>query len=265
MKDISNFLAISLLILFVSIPGQARVFNFSSESIGAYFNATGQSSLLDRDPFVNSSGANTQFSNNGFEYHPGFELGVVSILSKGFTITTSLQILKSDLYPRNFVGFDSGGTKLLDVTSSVFALNPKISFEFDMSNKGTTRSYMHFGVGYADITIDQAYTLTAAGQSTYSFSASEYVEKLRTYGLSYTVGLGYEFLAIDNVTLNLEAGYRVLPLADLTYKAAYSELLTQPGSAQAGDSALDNNGKKRSMEFGGGYIGVGFRFYINTL
>lgn len=257
-KKISIFL-----IFFISHISEARVFNFKSESVGAYFNATGASSLLSKDSFDSSSGASSLFTDS-FSLNSGFELGMLMIPATGLTLTLSVQGIRSDILTE-IKAKNISGTDLMSLTSSVFALNSKLSMEIDISNSGTARSYFHLGAGYSDISLNQEYSFTATGKSTYSISSDSYFEKSGAMAISYTSGFGYEFLAVDNVTMNLELGYRVLPVKNLTYKAAYSELIQSPGSASKGDEVLNNDGSKRNFNFGGAYIGIGFRFYINTI
>lgn len=244
---------------FIVFQSYARVFNFKNENLAVFFQGSGGLSSVSNNVFAKSSGSSTVFSSSDVvAYNPAFDLGFLFKLSEGFVVTTSMQLLQTKQVVAK--GTNSSGTELMTVTSDVFVMNPRLQFEVDVYNAGTSRFYINAGAGYADVSVDNKYEFTATGSTTYS-SIADYTEKSNNYFISYTMGLGYEYIFVDNVTMNLDLGYRYLKVGQLTHK---HDTTTINGAVSKGDVVKNNDGLNREFDLGGVYVGIGFRFYINV-
>jgi len=121
---------------------------------------------------------------------------------------------------------------------------------------------LFIGGGYSQGRLSNQYTLTDLGTSTYPSSPAEYKEGLEGDALSFHVGLGTEFLLLDNVTLMFEGGYRYMLFDELKHQDA---LVTVNGNVAKGASAIDSFGAQRDMDLSGFFIGLNFRIYIPPL
>jgi len=132
-----------------------------------------------------------------------------------------------------------------------------------MSNTGTSKFYLHAGASYSNISLENEYTFTAAGLAGFTTpQVADFTEKSSVNKLTYTAGAGYEFLAVDNVTMNLVMGYRFMKAAALTHLNSYNAI---DRVVLKGDRLKNNDGLDREANLGGVYVGAGFRFYISVL
>lgn len=254
-------IVVGLLLLCSGWHSHARVFKFDSENLATYFSASGgDASGLAGKAFSDSSGANVT-TDAAVPYMTGVEFGLITALQK-VTLKIGLEVMQA---PQVEVeGKNPSGTKLFDLTSSLSVFNPNIVFEYASEPMPQSKFYYFAGIGWATLTIDNAYIFTSDGLSHYAeISAGDYTEKIQSTFPSYSLGIGYEMLATDNVTFNMVLGYRYMEAATLTHKADLSEAVNYAGAVVAGDEVIDNSGDARSLSLSGAYISLGFRFYID--
>ena len=253
------FVFIVLLSQLIVVSAHARVFNFKSESLAVFFEGDYSASTIGNNAISQSSGSSTKFTDR-VPYDGAFELGFLFLPTEKMTITMSLQGLQTKKLV-NVEGQNASGTKLMGVTSEIFALTPKISMEFVLGTIDTSRSYFFIGAGLADVTMDNTYVFTAAGTTAYS--TADYIEKSSARTWMYTAGLGYEYLMVDNVTMNLSVGYRYLPINE--FKLKHDTATIYSATAKKSSVLLNDDSNPRKINLSATYIALGFRFYINLM
>lgn len=238
-------------------PGaHARVFDYKSSGVAAYFRGTGGLTNLNKDAFDKADGAGTKVSGSSMLAYGG-EIGAMLNFGPNFHMRLGLEVMQ----PAGLsgaTGSSPSGIERFKLDSSVFVFNPNVTFEYIYMNKGGLRFYSAAGVGYADVSVENKYTKSP----TSDLSVASYNEKLGGTSLSGVFLMGMETLFVDNVTFALDAGYRYMPISSLQYK---NDVTGFNGSAAKGADALDINGKKRSLDLGGFIVGASFRFYFNFL
>lgn len=78
-------------------------------------------------------------------------------------------------------------------------------------------------------------------------------------GAVYGGTLGVESHLTDTTTYIFEFGYRQMKINNFKYS---KDVTTFSGAVAAGDPVLDANGEARILDFTGGYVSLGFRFYL---
>ena len=103
--------------------------------------------------------------------------------------------------------------------------------------------------------------MTAAGTSAYP-SVSDHTEKGTQTLIMGEVALGYEYNFSADTTLLFDLGWRQMQAKALTHTSDTTSFL---GNVSAGDPLKDtsSSGPNRTLDLGGFYVGLGFRFYIN--
>lgn len=238
---------------------QARVFNYKDSSLAGFVRGTGGMSQVGDVAFAKSSGTDTvidgepQYTYSG-EF--GFQLGMGSLLN----LRLGAELIGHETVETK--GTTSAGTEYFQLESSIFMFHPNATLEYIFSSYSNTRFYFGLGVGMADVTVENKYSLTTDGATNYGLES--YTEKLTGSGISTLFNLGFETLFVDNVTFSADIGYRYLKVDTLKYKGNVNSILV-PTGASKGEEAFDFNGNKRSLDLSGVTAGVMFRFYFNFL
>ncbi len=248
-------------ILLNTIVSQARVFDFNGESLAAYLHLTGGLASIGDDAYADSSGLDTVITET-VPYNPGFELGFLFGIAGAVVIKLGAEVLQTKQLPK-ISGKNASGDERFTLDSKVFGFNPNLALEFNIDQDNQSRFFFAANVGSINISVDNAYTFNAKGLSELSVTG-DYTEKSEASFLTYGAYLGYEMLAVDNVTFMMNVGYRHIPVPELKYKHDYPDLIDSQ-SALKGDVVLNSDGSTRKFDFGGPYVGLGFRFYINFL
>jgi hypothetical protein len=244
---------------FTGTNAVARVFSYQDASVAMFIRATGGPSNVGNTPFDNSSGTDTSI-NTSSDYQYSGEFG--SVISLGSMVNLRLGVELMRHHPAEGAGKNPSDQERFQLESSTFIFHPNISVEVIHKVFGNTRFFFYAGAGYADVTVDNAYTMTAQG--TTDFGIGDYTEKLAGSTYSGFGGIGLETLFVDNVTFSADFGYRYMSVGTLKYKGAANTILS-PSGVGKGDTALNHDGNKRSLDLGGIYVGVGFRFHLNFL
>lgn len=237
-----------------SLGAQARVFDFKSEHMATYFRGSYGPSQVGDGAFALSSGTTNTFDRKVQSNYSG-EFGILFSLSR-FNLRIGAELLS----PREIsdvVGTSAAGVEQFSLDTKILALIPHAALEFALLQSNTAKLLVGGGLGAASVSLDNTYKMTAAG--TASSGLSDFTESSK--GLTY-MGQIYgavEFLLSDNVTTVLDVGYRYFYLKKLTY--------TRDGSSYAGTQVKDNevvnmDGARRSLDLGGYFVGLGFRFYL---
>lgn len=236
---------------------QARVFNYKDATVAAYVRGTGGLSLLDQDAFANEAGAGTALT-GASKYNYGAELGFALAIGANTHLKFGAEMIQEN--PVNGSGADSSGVKRYDITSSVFVFNPNVALEHVWSSSGSIRYYFSLGAGYAMVTASNAYKMTDAGVA--ALGVGDFKENMSATALSGQASFGLETLFLDNVTLLADAGYRYLPVRQMKYTG---DVKNFTGTFAKGDIVTNSDGSKRTLDLGGLFLGVTFRFYLNFM
>lgn len=241
------------LLLVLSIQAEARVFNINNEAFAAYFLATGGGSLLGTTSVDGESGTNVNFSGGtsynytgefGFLYstpYLGFRFGFELI--KPFALSATANDGTSDLY---------------SVTGSIVGYAPKFTVDVNLHRANRSRSFVTATIGNASVTMKNEYVLTAAGQTAFP-GVVDHTAESKGSGTLLEASLGYEGLLADTTTMIVEFGYRQLKIENLNYT---KDVTTFTGAQTSGSPVLNSSGTQRTLDLSGGFISIGFRFYM---
>lgn len=251
---------LSLILLALSETSAARVFDFSKEKAAAYFRGTAGLSDVQQEAFIHSSGTQSDIDGK-VEYNLSGELGFVFGFMGNMNIRLGAEALqtKSLQTKGNLTGTSQ---ELFTLDSDVFIFNPNLTIELVIGQRDIFRGYVYGGVGWAMVTLDNKYTMTTLGTTTYT-GVSSYTEKSETERFSGHAGAGFEVLMADTTTFSLDVGYRYLPIERLKYKA---DVVAINGNKVKGTEVVNSGaGDFRQFDMSGAYIGATFRFYIGAL
>lgn len=242
--------------LLISTQANARVFNITESSFGTYFKGSFGMSQLKDDSYEKSSGAQTVFD-EGADFNWAGELGFF-FPTKDYSFRLGLQIIAPSI-GSNKKGSNSGGTELMTLDSSVTGFFPMAHLEYYVAQNALGRVYLSLGGGFGKVTLKNDYTFTAAGDTAYSplTSHSQRASQL-VYILETSVG--YEMPFVQTTTFAIDFGYRYAVANDLEYEGAGSDF---NGGHTDGASVVNSDGKKKSLDLGGVFTGLSFRFYFN--
>ncbi len=239
---------------------EARIFDYKDSSLAGYLRGTGGLSQVGDAAFAKSSGSDTVIDGEPKYTYSG-EIGAALGLGSILNLRLGVEMIGHQKVEET-KGRSPADVERFTLESSIYVFNPNATIEYIFGNVSSTRFYFAFGVGLADVTVENKYTMSDEGAAEYGLTS--YTEKLAGSGISSHVGLGVETLFVDNVTFFGDFGYRYLEIGTLTYKGDVNSILV-PSGASKGDEALDFNGAKRTIDLSGITAGIGFRFYFNFL
>lgn len=248
-----------LLVLLWAVGGEARVFSYKDTNKAAYVRGTGALSGIGQNAFSDSSGTDTDLEGNSAYAYSG-ELGFVFGVGSMTNVRLGAELIQHR--PVDGKGLNAAGDERFTIDSSVAVFNPNITVEFIYKTQDALRFFVFAGLGLADVTVDNRYTMTATGTS--ELGVSDFSEKLSASTYSGHAGIGLETRFVDNVTFSADFGYRYLPVRTLKYKGDVNNIVT-PSGASKGDEALNHDGNKRSLDLSGISAGITFRFYLQFL
>lgn len=249
--------ALSLLVI-LPLTAQARVFSFKDSNLAAYLRGTGGFSEVEQDPFIHSSGVGTSVEAKT-DYSYSGEIGMLFGMGESVRVRLGVELIQH--FPiKDATGTNASGTERFQLESSTTVFNPNVAFEMTYAAAGNTRYFFELGAGYADVTVENRYTMAA----TSDLGIGDYNEKLTALGYSGTFAFGLETLFVDNTTFSLVAGYRYLPVPELKYKGDAITAQSPSGVAK-GDVAKNHDGSNRSLDLSGIFVGLSLRFYLNFL
>lgn len=247
------------LILILLIPGvaSARVFDFNKETVAAYLRGTGTLSQVGDSAFGDSSGAATSTSDK-VAYNFGGEFGAMFALSQGVSFRLGLELYQAKPLP-SVTGKNASDAELFSLKSTVFSWGPIGTLEVVALRGASYRGYLFGGAGYATVTMENEYTMTAQGVSDL---VPSYTEKSEATAIFGAVGAGLEAELADTTTIAVDMGYRYFPISKFTYKANET---TIQGAKSKGGTVVNDDGKARSLDLGGITFSISLRFYIDFI
>lgn len=249
-----------LIFAVLAVPAQARVFNYKDSGLAAYLRGTGGFSKVNQEPFAHSSGGADIEEGSHLNY--GGEIGFLFGLSANLHMRVGAEVIQARPVSQA-KGTNSSDAELFSLDSSVFVFNPNVTFEYVYSGAGNLRFFSAVGAGLADITVENRYTMTATGTSAFG-GVQDFNEKMSAQTTSGHFLIGLETLFLDNVTFTADVGYRYMPVKELKYKGDTNNIVS-PGGVTKGSTVYNEDGSKRTMDLGGLFAGIAFRFYLNFL
>ena len=234
---------------------EAKRFDFKSATFATYVRGAYGASLVGGDAYANSSGAGTVTdltiqSNYSGEFGALFGLGGVNLRFAGeLLIPATLGSVTGSS--------SSGGATMFTLDSKLRAVLGMASLEIVLSRGANWKLLAIGGGGYGWVTLDNKYTMTAAGTS--ASGLSDFTESAAGSAPAAEAALAAEFLFTDAVTIAIDAGYRYMRVNNM---ASTSAQTTFVGSKKGGDSLVNGDGSARSLDLGGPFAGLSLRFYL---
>ncbi len=242
-------------ILAFGLTAEARLFDISKETFASYFLIGGGPSSLGDSPYRDESGSDVSFDSS---YHSSLN-GEFGFLYS--TPTASLRFGFEVIKPNDVKAdaSNASGTALYNIKNDLLVFVPKLGLELNLAKTSSFgRFFALFSVGYANLTMQNDYTLTAAGKAKYSGVSDHSIEAKGT-ATELTAGFGGEVHLNDTTTILLEATYRHLEFTSLTYS---QDVATFVGSKKEGSTVQDSDGQDRKLNFSGVGLSLGLRFYL---
>lgn len=251
--------SIYFLLLLVSSLAEARVFSFKEKGVAPFFRGSIGQSKIDDNAYGESSGTATATPSlsGAIDWNFGGEFGLALGFSETFFVRLGLEMLSAkngDVKGMN----GSGTTEWFTLDSSVFVFNPNVSAEFIFGQVGNFRMFTLVGVGMANVTLENRYSMTSAG--TTALGKSDFIEKAEVNTHSAQAAVGFEVLFTDIVTFMWDVGYRHLPVSKLKLKGDTNSIAQ--GNVEKGETLKNTDGTTRSLDLSGVYTSLGFRFYF---
>lgn len=228
---------------------EARVFDINNEKFASYFLLTGGPSAIKQNAFLNEANTTNTFT-GAVAYNYTGEFGFL-YSTPNVSLRFGFEVFKPSSLkaaPAN-----NGTTDIYTLNSDITAYAPKLGLEINLQKSGTFRSFITAYVGSGSASYKNDYTI-----ANYPGVVDHSVEAKGSRTL-YGGSLGVESYMTDTTTYIFEFGYRQMKIENLKYS---KNVTTFSGAKIAGDPVLDAYGQPRIIDFTGGYISLGFRFYM---
>ncbi len=234
-----------------SYEANARVFDFAQQSFGTYFKGNIGTSTVGQSAYANASGSTT-FSNSVL-FNWGGEAGL-TFTSKRIGFRIGYELISPN-QQSGITGKDAAGNIQETLTSSIIGAFPVAHLDIFLSPSSTSRFMVSLGGGYGSVSLNNTY------ESFPGFGVAGYTEKGTATTYIAEISGGYEFSMSDNVTINLDLGYRLCPIANFTADNTYSDVYGR--TIAKGSNLINADGSPISMTLNGYWLGVGFTFYFH--
>lgn len=241
------FLALSL--CGAMTRAEARVFNINNERLASYFLATGGPSAVKQNAFLNEANTTNTFTGQvAYNYTGefGFLYSTPSLsLRFGFEIFSPSSVKDA---PAN-----DGSADIYNLTSDITVYAPKVGLEINLQRTATYRSFITAYTGLGNASYKNEYTIISYP------GVTDHTVETKGTAMLYGGSVGVESFMTDTTTYIFEFGYRVMKINNFKYS---KDVTTFSGAKVAGDPVLDADGLPRTLDFNGGYVSIGFRFYM---
>jgi hypothetical protein len=247
----------ALLLLFAIALGptaQARTLSLGANQFATYFGGSFGTTRLGDSAYGASSGSATKVDQK-VPWNTSANVGV----ALGFSNVTLL-VGGEMLMPRSsseIKGTNASGTQLFTLSSTVRAYLPTAALELLFARTPDSRWIIGAGGGYAFVTLENKYEFTTDGLA--QFGISNYTEKGRAQGTMLQVYFAGEWVFTDTASLVFSGGYRNL-IVDHVKASADQDTIT--GSQSSGSDLKNSDGGYRTLDLGGAFAGLQFRFYL---
>lgn len=242
------WLAISLCM--VMTRAEARVFNISNEKFASYFSLTYGPSAIGKNAFAGEAATTDTYSGGVGSNYTG-EFGFL-YSTPMVSLRFGFEVFKPSAL-KSVTATNSGGTDIYTVDSAITAYAPKLGLEINLQSSPTYRAFIAAYAGSGSASYKNDYTILSFG------GVSDHSVEAKGSGMLYGGSLGVESHLTDTTTYIFELGYRQMKIDNLKYA---KDVTTFSGAKVAGDDVVDAAGEKRVLDFTGGYVSLGFRFYM---
>ena len=247
-----------VLALLIPASASARVFNFDDQTFSTYLRGTYGTSNLQRNGYGPGFPSSVNYPDSS-PVSQGYsaEFGFAFTSPKFCNVRIGVELL-NPAGTTAATGTNAAGTALFKMTEQVYSVIPQGNVEIFLKKFQGSRLYLGLGGGYAVTTIQNSYTMTATGTST--FNLGNYIEEGTGWGVMGQGYLGYEFSAFDSVSMSFDVGYRTLTVSNFTSNRNF----TAPyGQINTGNPIINYTGGNRYVDLGGYFAGLNFRFYFH--
>lgn len=249
-----KFTVVSLILMFLTLPAQARVFDIKDEKVGGYLRGGYASAPMDNTLQSKSVGSGSTVDYT-VPYNLSGEFGFI-YGNPNIQFRFGVEIIRPP-DKKNEQGKDAGGTQWYSMNSELSVVVPKVGVDLTLKKGQTSRLYAGGSVGYASLTGRNSYTFTAAGTTQYGLV--DFYEDLRGTTQQYEGWIGYESHLSDSTTWSVEGLYKGLLFSNIDH---YHDATTFQGAVVKGDHAIDNNRSAREIDMSQIFVNIALRFWI---
>jgi hypothetical protein len=245
-----KLLVFALSLFLVMARAEARVFNISSEKFASYFLISGGPSAIKKNAFAGEAAMTDTYSGEA-TYNYSAEFGFL-YATPAMSLRFGFEVFKPSLL-KSVTATNAGSTDIYTLDSNITGYAPKLGLEINLQKSSTYRAFIAAYAGSGSVSYKNDYTiLNYPGVSNHSVEA-------KGSGALYGGSLGVESHLTDTTTYVFEFGYRQMKVDNLKYA---KDVTTFSGAKTAGSPVVDANDNKRTLDFTGGYVSLGFRFYM---
>lgn len=230
---------------------QARVFTMSKESFAPYLRGSYTPVSMTDGVYSGALGSGSS-AETKMKYDASGELGVVYGSPK-VKVRIGIEYLMIPRVSEDAV--NASGTALYSIDSQATVLTPKLDLEFNLKTWQAARLFFMAGAGYANLSSKNSYAFT--GASTYGLS--DFSESLKATTIMEEASFGFEGLMSDATTFAFELGYRNLKFDKIKYSSSGTGF---QGAFNSGDTAMNTDGSKRTLNLSNVFVGISLRFWL---
>lgn len=250
----ATLIALSAACFLAASPASARVFDFSKEKFAIVVGGGFGTSNAGDTPYSQAGGATTT-------YDKTIQTTTSASAALLLTFTKFNFVIGVDyLMPRTQEGINGtnpAGTALFSLKSDLSAFVPMAAIEYMGYRGAWSHGLIGVGYGVAIAHLENTYKMESAGTS--AFGVTDFKEQGTGVAPLMQGYIGWEFLFSDMATLTFKAGYRYCVVSSFKYT---EDVNTITGSKKSGDDLVNMDGGNRSVNLGGGFGGLDFRFYF---
>lgn len=247
-----------LLTLAFASLAQAKIFDFKSAKVAAYFGGAYGPGF--ENTLLSKSNSNSTTSVTlAQEEHSSLLGGEFGFIFSGGMVNLGFgaEILKPKDLP-DISGKDSSDTELYTVTSEISVIIPKGKLEITLKRWPKSRLFLGGEGGWAYLIGRNSYTFTTAGSTAYS-GLEDFYEDIRGNAPMFAGTLGFEKVLSDTTAFLVAAGYRSLNFTEVNHNR---DITTFQGSVSKGDLARNIDGQVRSLDLSGYMLTGALRFWL---
>ena len=234
---------------------QARVFDFSKETVAPYVSARGGTSSIGTDTYSWQTPASYSGTTASLHYGGGFGISL-----RGESIGLQFGILVDTLNKIEAAkGLNASGAELYSVDSEALTYGGLFAINYQFKKMKTSMWKVTVGGGYQYAKVKNTYSATADGQAAGINSVTESFLSEHPFAMA---SVGAEFHLSGATTLSLDLGYQYRLGNTWTYGEGGSNFA---GAHNQGGNVVLENGSNKLIDWNYPYIEVTFRFYIDKV
>lgn len=251
-------LVFGLLILFLGLSAQARVFSFANETVAPYVHFRGGMSSMGNEPYRWQSAST--YSGDEVDLVYGGEFGLH--LRTPYGIGVSFGVVIDTIDPvEGAMAANGAGVNLFTVDTKALSYGGSVLFDYEFTQTPTFLWKFVFGGGYQFADIENTYTLSGTGQPLVGGQTS-FTETYKADIPFAVVGLGTEMALSGSATISFLFGYRHALVDEWTYAGGGQNFAGVHGD---GADVVFEDASKKTINWSYPFLQVGFNFYIDTV